>query len=330
MPMRKLNRLIAITALEEFDLNENIVFKELYKLTNKKNKINIDDLGFLIGPILNSGGRLGKSGYAVDLLSSEDHKVITKKSLELLELNNKRKKIEYNILKNIDFDKIEKENKNIILHYDPNINEGLIGIIAARLKDYFNKPSIVMTNSKNFIKSSARSTSNFNIGRSIRRSLDQNIISHGGGHNMAAGFILKKSNLSIFEKFIQSDFLKYNTSFDTTFRYDSQISTIAFNKDFFDDIKKIEPFGSENPSPVFLFKELKVIKSTILKEKYISCILKSKIGFSINSISFHPVDSKIGEHLLNYKKYFNVIGQINEYFVNNKKKHQLIIKDLSL
>ena len=330
MPMRKLNRLIAITALEEFDINENIVFKELYKLTNKKNKINIDDLGFLIGPILNSGGRLGKSGYAVDLLSSEDHKVITKKSLELLELNNKRKKIEYNILKNIDFDKIEKENKNIILHYDPNINEGLIGIIAARLKDYFNKPSIVMTNSKNFIKSSARSTSNFNIGRSIRRSLDQNIISHGGGHSMAAGFILKKSNLSVFEKFIQSDFLKYKTSFDTTFRYDSQISTIAFNKDFFDDIKKIEPFGSENPSPVFLFKELKVIKSTILKEKYISCILKSKIGFSINSISFHPVDSKIGEHLLNYKKYFNVIGQINEYFVNNKKKHQLIIKDLSL
>ena len=223
MPMRKLNRLIAITALEEFDINENIVFKELYKLTNKKNKINIDDLGFLIGPILNSGGRLGKSGYAVDLLSSDDHKVITKKSLELLELNDKRKKIEHNILKNIDFEKIEKENKNVILHYDPNINEGLIGIIAARLKDYFNKPSIVMTNSKNFIKSSARSTSNFNMGRSIRRSLDQNIISNGGGHNMAAGFILKKSNLSIFEKFIQSDFLKYNTSFDTIFRYDSQI-----------------------------------------------------------------------------------------------------------
>ena len=95
----------------------------------------------------------------------------------------------------------------------------------------------------------------------------------------------------------------------------------AFNKSFFDDIKKIEPFGIGNPVPTFLFKDLKIIKTTILNNKHISSILKSKIGFSINSISFNSVNSKIGEYLLNYKKDLNVLGQINENFWNSKNRH---------
>ena len=330
MPIRKLNRLIAITALKEFDCNNNLAINELYKLNNKINKININDLGYLIGPILNSGGRLGKSDYAVELLTTKNIEIISKKSKDLMVLNNKRKKIEFAILKFINFKKIEIENKNVIFYYEPSINEGLLGIIAARLKDYFQKPSIVITNSKNFLKSSARSTHNYDIGKAIKKSLDQNIIINGGGHNMAAGFTLQKSKRLIFEEFILNDFIKSNTSFDTSLKYDSQISSTAFNKDFFDDIKRIEPFGNSNPLPTFFLKDLKVIKSSILKGKYISSILKSKAGLSINTIFFDSLDSKIADHLLNYKKYFNVIGQINEYFINNKKKLQLIIKDITL
>ena len=90
--------------------------------------------------------------------------------------------------------KIEKENKEVIIYYNPNINEGLIGIIAARLKDYFNKPSIVITASNELLKGSARSVYNYNIGRVIKNSLDQEIILNGGGHNMAAGFTLNINN----------------------------------------------------------------------------------------------------------------------------------------
>ena len=100
------------------------------------------------------------------------------------------------------------------------------------------------------------------------------------------------------------------------------------NKNFFNEIKKIEPFGTGNPVPTFLFKDLKIIKTTILNNKHISSILKSKIGFSINSISFNSVNSKIGEYLLNYKKDLNVLGQVNENFWNNKKTLQLVIRDL--
>ncbi len=330
MPLRKLNRLIAIKALKEFDVSNNYAFNKLYKLSNKKNRINISDLGYLIGPILNAGGRLGKSKYATELLSSNDNKIISKRSSELIDLNNKRRNIESVILNNINFNKIQNDSKQVVIYYDSNINEGLIGIIAARLKDYFNRPSIVISNSNNILKGSARSIFNYNIGIAIKNSLDQNIILSGGGHNMAAGFTLEKKNLSSFKDFINKDFLKNNISTDQVFKYDASISSIGFNKNFFNDIKKIEPFGTGNPSPIFLFNELKVIKSTILNNKHISCILKSKIGFTINSVCFYSLNTKIGEHLLNYKKYFNVMGEINENFNNNKKTLQLIIKDLIL
>jgi len=330
MPLRKLNRLIALTALKNFDINKNIAFSELFNLNNKKNKLNINDLGYLIGPILNAGGRLGKSSYATELLSTDNLDIVNVRSNELIKLNNKRKEIETLILNEIDFQNIENENKDVIIYYNPNINEGLIGIIAARLKDYFNKPSIVITNSNELLKGSARSVYNYNIGRAIKSSLDNNIIIGGGGHNMAAGFTLKNSNLNNFKDFIFKDFSKTGASQNHTFLYDAEVSSLALNIDFYTDIKKLEPFGTGNPTPTFFLKDLKVIKTEILNNKHVSLILKSKTGFSIKSISFNSINNKVGEYLLNYKNNLNVLGQINENIWNNKKTVQLTIRDVIL
>ena len=330
MPLRKLNRLIALNTLKNFDITKNSPINTLFKLNEKKNRININDLGFLIGPILNAGGRLGKSQYATELLSSNNDLVVNDRSKSLIKLNDKRKVIENLILEEIDFEKIEIENKDVIIYYNPSINEGLIGIIAARLKDYFNKPSIVITASNELLKGSARSVYNYNIGRVIKNSLDQKIILNGGGHNMAAGFTLNKEKLKNFENYISEDFLKSNILNSNIFLYESEISSLAFNQDFYDDIKKLEPFGTGNPVPTFLLKDLKIIKSTILNNKHVSLILKSKTGFSIKSISFNSINTKIGEYLMNYKNKIDVIGQINENIWNNKKSNQLTIKDLIL
>ena len=173
MPIRKLNRMIAINALNNFDIEKNLSIKTLFELNNKKNKISINDLGYLIGPILNAGGRLGKSEYATEVLSSTNDKIINDKCKDLIRLNEKRKEIENLILNEINFKKIEENNKDVIIYYSPNINEGLIGIIAARLKDFFNKPAIVITSSNNLLKGSARSVYNYNIGRVIKNLLDK-------------------------------------------------------------------------------------------------------------------------------------------------------------
>ena len=330
MPLRKLNRLIALNALKDFDINNNAAFSEIFTLNNKKNKLGINDLGFLIGPILNAGGRLGKSNYASELLSSDNLEIIKLRSSELIKLNDKRKKIESIILDEIDFEKIENENKDVVIYYNPNINEGLIGIIAARLKDYFNKPSIVITASNELLKGSARSVFNYNIGRAIKNSLDNNIIINGGGHNAAAGFTLNKANLKNFKDFILKDFLDSGSSRDNIFLYDAEVSSLALNVDFYTDIRKLEPFGNGNTTPTFLLKDLKVIKTTILNKKHISLILKSKSGFTIKSISFNAVNNRVGEYLLNYKNNLNVLGQINENIWNNKKNLQLTIRDVIL
>ena len=330
MPLRKLNRLIGLNALKNFDITKNLPLNTLFELNKKKNKININDLGYLVGPILNAGGRLGKSKYATELLSSNNDEVIRDRLYYLIKLNDKRKKIEDLILNEIDFDKIEKENKDVIIYYNPNINEGLIGIIAARLKDYFNKPSIVITASNELLKGSARSIYNYNIGRVIKNSLDQGIILKGGGHNMAAGFTLNKANLKDFENYILEDFLKSNTVNNNIFTYESVVSPLAFNQDFYDNIKKLEPFGTGNPVPTFMLRDLKIIKPIVLNNRHISTILKSKTGFSIKSISFNSINTKIGEHLMSYINNINVIGQINENIWNNKKTLQLTIRDLIL
>ncbi|MBD1157039.1 single-stranded-DNA-specific exonuclease RecJ [Pelagibacterales bacterium SAG-MED20] len=330
MPLRNMNRLISLKVLKNFNITENLAFNQLYNLNKKKNKINIQDLGYMIGPILNAGGRLGKSSFATELLSSDNLEIINKRSIELIELNEKRKKIEKLILKEINFDKIEKENKDVIIYYNANINEGLIGIIASRLKDYFDKPALVITNSNNVLKGSARSANNYNIGRYMKKALDNHLIISGGGHNMAAGFTLRKEKLENFKESILKSFNDNGLHKMNINNYDAEISSHAFNKEFYKEIKKIEPFGNGNPDPVFLIKDLKIIKTTILNNKHISLILKSKTGFSIKSISFNSIGTKLGDHLLNYKKKLNVLGQINENIWNNKNTLQFTVRDLIL
>ena len=330
MPIRKLNRLIAINALNNFDIEKNLPIKTLFELNNKKNKISINDLGYLIGPILNAGGRLGKSEYATEVLSSTNDKIINDKCKDLIKLNEKRKHIENLILNEINFKKIEENNKDVIIYYSPNINEGLIGIIAARLKEFFNKPAIVITSSNDLLKGSARSVYNYNIGRVIKNLLDENIIIGGGGHNMAAGFTLSKENLKIFTDYILEDFQKNINLRNNTFYYDSEISSHSLKQEFYENLKKIEPFGTGNMLPTFLIKDLTILKSKILNNSHISLILKSKTGVSIKSISFNSINTKMADFLIGYKKNINVIGQISENIWNNKKTLQLTIRDIAL
>jgi single-stranded-DNA-specific exonuclease len=328
MPLRKINRYIALNLINNFKIKDNIILKTLYEINKKQNNLTIEDLGFFIGPIINSGGRLNNSIIAADLLISENFDIIKKNSLELTRLNNLRKVIEKNLLNEINFKEIEKNNKNVIIYYKPNINEGLIGIIASRLKDYFNKPTIVITNSKNILKGSARSTINYNIGNVIKKMMDEKIIESGGGHNMAAGFTIKKNKLMKMQNYILNDYLIKNKNLDLINTYDSEISLNGINKDFVYEINKIGPFGNGNPAPIFLIKDCMITKVKIIRDKHISLILKPKIGRSIKSICFNSLNTQIEKYLTNYKKNVHVIAEIHENNWNNKKTIQLNIKDL--
>ena len=330
MPLRKINKIISLNTIDNFNLKKNSALSFILDQFNIKKKITVDDLGFLIGPIINAGGRLNYSKYGVELLSSDDYEIIKDRSLKLINLNNKRKKIEQNILNEINFEKIKNENKEVIIYYKNNLNEGLIGIIASRLKEYFNKPSIVITNSKNILKASARSTSTYNIGHLIRLLIEKKIIDNGGGHNMAAGFTLKKNNINLLDDFIQKDYLKKNSKLNKTSKYDGELSISAINLKFMKELNRLKPFGNFNHLPSFLIKNVKIIKTDIINYKHVSSVVKPDIGSSVKTICFNCTNNEIGKYLLTYKKKINIIAQIHENEWNNKKTIQLNIKDLIL
>ena len=330
MPLRKINKIIAQNTIDNFNIKNHIALNYIFDQYNLKKRLTIDDLGFLIGPIINAGGRLNNSNYGVELLSSDNIKVIKDRANKLISLNNKRKIIEQNILDEIDFKKIKDENKQVIIYYKNDLNEGIIGIIASRLKDYFNKPSIVITKSNDKLKASARSTSSYNIGYLIKSLIDNNIILSGGGHNMAAGFTMKKTKIKLLENFIQNDYLKRNFNKKSSNKYDFQLSSSAIKNKLINDINKLKPFGNYNFLPIFLINNLKVIRHDVINNKHLSVILKPDSGFSIKGICFNCLNTNVGHHLLSYKKKINIIAQINENIWNNKKSIQLNIKDLIL
>ena len=330
MPLRKLNKILASNVIRKFEIKNNLAFKTIFKQLGLKKKLTINDLGFLIGPIINSGGRLGFSSFGTELLTSNNTITLQKKTAELINLNNKRKKLEKNILNEINFKKISKKNKNIIIYYNSEIHEGLIGIIASRLKDYFNKPSIVLTNSNNILKASARSTKDYNIGKIIKTLIDKDIIEKGGGHNMAAGFTIKKINLLLFKEFIEKDFSKKIINNELKNKFDLEISLSAINRKFLHEIYKLGPFGNDNLLPLFLIRNVNIIKPNIINRKHISAFIKPSVGSSIKSICFNCMGTEIAEYLLFYKKKINIIAEINENFWNNKKIIQLNIKDIIL
>ena len=330
MPLRKINKIIAHNAIDNFKIQNNLALKHIFKKYNLKKKLTVDDLGFLIGPIINSGGRLNNSNYGVELLSTDDLDIIKDRSNRLIALNNKRKIIEQNIFDEIDFDKIKKKNKDVIIYYKKDLNEGLIGIIASRLKDYFNKPSIVITKSNNKFKASARSTTTYNIGVLVKSLIDHSIIDSGGGHNMAAGFTMKKNNIKMLENFIQKDFKQKISNKENLNKYDLEVSSTVIKSKLIEDINKLEPFGSFNFLPIFLIRNLTVVKSNIIKNNHVSAIMRPDSGPTFKTICFNCLNTKIGHYLLSYKKKINIIAQIQENIWNNKKTIQLNIKDLIL
>jgi len=327
MPLRYINRIITKYVLENFDINKNYFFKKLFEISKINRPLNIDDLGFLIGPMINSSGRIGDPNKAVNLLISTDNKVVDKLISELIALNKKRKDIEENIIKNLDFSEINNKNTNVIIFILSSVNEGLIGIIASKIKEYYNKPSIVFTQSGNYLKGSGRSTENFNMGQLIKLGIEKGIIKHGGGHNLAAGLLIEKSKFNELKNYMNLSYKKTIKN-NNIKKYVSKITLSAVNQSFYNELSLMEPFGSNNQNPVFLIENVTIIKSSIIKNKFVSCILGSKINKSVNAISFNLINSEISKYLLNYKKEIKILAQIKQNTWNNKKSLQLNILDV--
>ena len=333
VPLIGLNRAIVKQGLNVFKKRRNLGLKTLYDFCNIGHEPNTHDLGYKIGPRINAGGRVGKSSHGAELLFCDDPQKSYQLALDLDKYNKERQSIELLLTEKILHEANKFKNDPVIVLAGNNWHEGIIGIVASRIKDKFNKPTVIVTLLKNLAKGSARSIAGFDIGSQIIKAVQSNILLKGGGHKMAGGFTLKKDNFLKFKNFLISNFKKTNLDSSNTvnLKLDTIISPSALNEEFYCEINKLGPFGSGNNEPKFAIENLKIINSSYAGDKHIKVILAGKDGSSIKAIAFNarngPLDSYLNQ---NNKKTFNIAGKMSMNEWRGKKNVEFVIEDLSL
>ena len=333
VPLTGLNRAIVKQGLRILKTNKNLGLKTLIDICGINSHPSVYHLGYVLGPRINAGGRVGKSSHGANLLINNNPKEVFKIAQELDHFNKERKYLEEDVLKKILKDSINKSSDPVLILSGENWHEGVIGIVASRLKDKFNKPVIIISIKKDIGKASARSITGFDIGSIIISAAQEKILLKGGGHKMAGGFSIKVEKIDQLRTFIFKKFRNLNkeSKKEKLFYLYSVISPNALNKDFFKKVDLLAPFGSGNPEPKFVIENLKSVNNKIIKEKHIKSILVGMDGSAFKSIAFNSVQNEVGAYLLKKdKKLFNIAGKISLNEWRGESNVEFIIDDISV
>ena len=330
VPLMDLNRAFVYQGLKVASKRHNLGLKTLVDYSKIKKKLSTYEVGYVLGPKINAGGRIGKSELGYNLLTTNNAETAYLISSELESLNLKRKDIEKKIVEEA-ISITEKNNDEPIVFLSKNDwHEGLIGIVASRLKDHFNKPSFIISQKGEDCKGSARSIFGFDVGMAITKCKQLNIITKGGGHPMAGGFSLKSDKLQIFKSELTKLFLKLKKNKDNNIiEIDSYLESSAINDELIEKLNHLEPYGSGNREPIFGFEKFKVSKVIETNNNHVKVVL-NKGNFYIDAISFNSKNKDLGNYLINFKKEFNLVAKVKLNEWNGKSKIELIIDDIQL
>ncbi len=333
VPLVGLNRAIVKQGLKIIKKRSNLGLKTLYDICKIESQPTAFDLGYRLGPRINAGGRVGKSSHGAELLISNDPKKTYQIALELDKSNKERQSIELLLSEQINLKVENYHNHPVLVMSGDGWHEGIIGIVASRIKDKYNKPTILISLDRNVGKGSARSVVGFDIGSQIIKAVQLGILQKGGGHKMAGGFTLKKENISVFRDFLIKNFEKIdvNPSSRLNLYLDAIIAPSAINEEFFEEINCLAPFGSGNSEPKFAIENIKVISSNIVGNNHIKSILVGKNGFVFKGFAWNGKNGPL-EPFLNpkNKKKINIAGKIRINEWRGEKKAEFMIDDISL
>ena len=333
VPLIGLNRAIVKQGLKVFKSKKNLGLKTLLDICKIEASPSIYHLGYLLGPRINAGGRVGKCSHGANLLLNKDPKYSFKLASELDKFNKERQMLEKDLLKKILIESKNSSDDPVLILSGKNWHEGVIGIVAARLKDKFNKPVILISIDGDIGKASARSILGFDIGSVIIAATQEKILLKGGGHKMAGGFSIKVENIEKLKDFIFRKFKNINEDLTTQkpLLLDSVISPSAVNMDFYNKIALLQPFGSGNPEPRFMIENLNTINGKVVGDKHVKSVLIGEDGSTIKSIAFNATDNDLGAYLLKKnKKTFNIAGKLSLNEWRGQSNVEFIIDDISV
>lgn len=304
MPLTGLNRAFVSQGLKILRSRKNVGLAALADVAGIDAIPSTYHLGFVLGPRINAGGRVGKSDLGARLLSTENYDEAFKIAQELNHLNAERKTIEQLVLDDA-IAQVEKGNPEeaVIFASGEGWHPGVIGIVASRLKEKYNRPSAVIAINDGIGKASARSVSGVDLGAAIFSASQQGILLKGGGHAMAAGFTVEATRISELHEFLCTRFAENANIFSTRkLKIDGFLTVSALNIKLAKALSSLEPFGSGNYEPVFAITDAFLFKAEVIGEKHIRCMIGDARaggkGGTIKAMSFRSADTDFGRFLL--------------------------------
>ncbi len=332
VPLLGLNRAYVKQGIKVMSLRQNIGLKVLSDYAKLNQAPNAYHLGFVLGPRINAGGRVGDPSVGNKLLCASDENVAKQLAEKLNLFNEERKDIEaFVLLQAIEILESSEQEYPIAFVAGKNWHQGVIGIVAGKLKERYNVPSFVMSIEDDEVKGSARSVFGVDLGSLVIAAKEKGILTKGGGHTMAAGFSLNEDKIDEFKNFV-GEYVKSKLGEEKitpVMTLDAVISLSGANEKLADSIEQLEPFGASNPEPKIIIENVCFVNSVIIGNKHIKCYLADKMTKNLKAIAFKSVDTQIGNAILaSSGERFDVAGVLRKDTWQGKTSLQFIIEDI--
>lgn len=321
------NRVIAKQGIEKISRSNRIGIRALLKASGCLDKeLTASDVSFSLVPRINAGGRLGLSSKSVELLLTEDEQYAESLAQKLSDDNSQRQLIEQEILKEINI-KIS-ENPSIlrepILVIDgENWHQGVIGIIAARIKGIYGKACIIISKEGDTAKASGRSIEGFALNKAVFAC--GKFLEHFGGHAMAVGFSLKCRNIEAFKKALFAYYYAENTIYLPEIKIDCKLNPVLLSLELTDSLSLLEPYGAGNPTPVFGLYNMKITEIKFLSNGRHKRITVTRAGVNHTVMCFGMSDS---EFPYNVGDTVDLAVSLSKNFYKNNVYLSIIAKDI--
>ena len=332
VPLSGLNRAYVKQGLKIMSLRQNEGIKALSDIAGLNEAPTAFHLGYVLGPRINAGGRVGDASAGNRLLCTHDAETAKALAEELNKFNIERKDIEaYVLLQAIEQLESTPQEYPMAFVSGTDWHQGVVGIVAGKLKERYNLPAFVMSVEQDEVKGSARSIPGIDLGALIMSAKEKGILTQGGGHLMPAGFSLNEEKMEDFRRFA-GEYIRGKLGGETVtpvVEFDGVVSLSGANLDLAEKLQSLEPFGAGNPEPRIVIENVKIVRPSIIGSGHVRCFLGGDNGGGLKAIAFRAADNAIGAAMLQANgERFDVAGQLRKDIWQGKTYVQFIIEDM--
>ena len=335
VPLKGVNRAFVSQGLKVLSQGGNIGINALADVAGAAGDYTTYHAGFILGPRINAGGRIGRASMGAELLSTENAQTAYGHAAELDRVNNERKLMQDKIL-NEALEKAAKlpEDRAITLVAMDGWHPGVIGIVAGRLKDRFDRPAIVIGVDDDGVgKGSGRSMTGVNLGDAITQAKEAGLLISGGGHAMAGGLTVKAYKIEDLTLFLEEKLAEdvKTARANLSLKIDGLITPSAATLDLTTKIARVGPYGAGNPQPVFAMADMRIAYAERVRGGHVRCSFEDRSGARINGICFRADENGLADVLLDSNApRLHIAGRIKEDSWKGRKKVDFQLMDMAI